>query len=95
MATPVASAANRFRRGLDEGFDPFEVFRAVQDHAANAARVHVERLMLEAFVGAEDAAEQRRDVALACVIDADGNRSAAGGFDQRGGLVDRLWTFVR
>ena len=48
----VASVANRFKRGLAEGFDPFEVFRAVQDHAINAARAHVDRLVLEAFVAA-------------------------------------------
>jgi acyl-CoA oxidase len=48
----VASVANRFRRGLAEGFDPFEVFRAVQDHAINAARAHIDRVILEAFVHA-------------------------------------------
>ncbi|HWF25075.1 MAG TPA: acyl-CoA dehydrogenase, partial [Solirubrobacteraceae bacterium] len=48
----VASVANRFKRGLAEGFDPFEVFRAVQDHAINAARAHIDRLILEAFIAA-------------------------------------------
>ncbi|HWC85586.1 MAG TPA: acyl-CoA dehydrogenase [Solirubrobacteraceae bacterium] len=48
----VASVAGRFKRGLSEGFDPFEVFRAVQDHAINAARAHMDRLVLEAFVRA-------------------------------------------
>ena len=48
----VASVANRFRRGLNEGYDAFEVFRAVQDHAINAARAHMDRLALEAFVEA-------------------------------------------
>jgi acyl-CoA oxidase len=46
--------AQRFRRGLDEGYDPFEVFRAVQNHAANAARAHMERVVLEAFATAVD-----------------------------------------
>jgi acyl-CoA oxidase len=46
----TASVANRFKRGLDEGYDPFEVFRAVQDHAGNAARAHIDRVVLEAFV---------------------------------------------
>jgi acyl-CoA oxidase len=45
----TASVAQRFRRGLQEGFDAFEVFRAVQDHAANAARVHMSTVVLEAF----------------------------------------------
>jgi acyl-CoA oxidase len=48
----IASVANRFRRGLSEGFDPFEVFRAVQDHAANAARAHMDTVALEAFAAA-------------------------------------------
>jgi len=53
----VASVANRFRRGLNEGFDAFEVFRAVQDHAVNAARAHMDRVTLEAFVAAIDQCE--------------------------------------
>ena len=48
----TAGIAQRFRRGLDEGYDPFEVFRAVQNHAANAARAHMERVILEAFAAA-------------------------------------------
>jgi acyl-CoA oxidase len=48
----TASAAQRFKRGLDEGFDAFEVFRAVQDHAINAARAHVATVLLEAFTAA-------------------------------------------
>ena len=45
---------------------------------------------VEAVVGAEDPAEQRRDLALARVIDAHGDRRAAGVLDQRRGLVDGL-----
>jgi hypothetical protein len=43
------AAAKRVKRGLDEGYDAFEVFRAVQDHAANAARAHMDTVLLEAF----------------------------------------------
>ncbi len=53
----TASVAQRFKRGLDEDFDPFEVFRAVQDHAANAARAHIETVILEAFSRAIDDCE--------------------------------------
>jgi acyl-CoA oxidase len=53
----TAAVAQRFKRGLDEGFDPFEVFRAVQDHAANAARAHVQTVILESFVDAIDGCE--------------------------------------
>jgi acyl-CoA oxidase len=45
----TASVAQRFKRGLDEDYDPFEVFRAVQDHAAAAARAHTATVLLEAF----------------------------------------------
>jgi acyl-CoA oxidase len=45
----TASVANRFRRGLGEGHDAFEVFRAVQDHAAAAARAYIESFVLRSF----------------------------------------------
>jgi acyl-CoA oxidase len=48
----TAAVAQRFRRGLDEGYDPFEIFRAVQDHAANAARAHMATVILQAFQNA-------------------------------------------
>ena len=50
----TASAAQRFRRGLEEGYSPFEVFRAVQDHAAAAAGAHMATVTLEAFRSAID-----------------------------------------
>ena len=53
----TASVARRFKRGLDEGYDPFEVFRAVQNHAVAAAHAHVERLVLEAFAAAIERCE--------------------------------------
>ncbi len=54
----IASIAQRFRRGIAEGYDPFEVFRAVQNHAASAAQAHIERVILEAFAAAvQDAPE--------------------------------------
>ena len=65
----TASVARRFKRGLDEGFDAFEVFRAVQNHAVNAARVHTERVILEAFAAAIDACEDhalRATLGLVC-----------------------------
>jgi acyl-CoA oxidase len=46
----TAAVANRFKRGLDEGYDQFEVFRAVQDHAITAARAHIDCMILEAFM---------------------------------------------
>ncbi|HWF74673.1 MAG TPA: acyl-CoA dehydrogenase [Solirubrobacteraceae bacterium] len=61
----IASVANRFKRGLTEGYDPFEVFRAVQDHAINAARAHTDRLILEAFIRA---IESNQDESLAAPL---------------------------
>jgi acyl-CoA oxidase len=61
----TASVAQRFRRGLEEGYDPFEVFRAVQNHAANAARAHMDTVVLEAFSTAIDGCE---DETLASVL---------------------------
>jgi acyl-CoA oxidase len=54
----TASVAQRFRRGLGEGYDPFEVFRAVQNHAADAARAHMARVTLDAFAAAIDGCEE-------------------------------------
>jgi acyl-CoA oxidase len=45
----TASAAQRFKRGLDDGHEPFEVFRAVQDHAVDVARAHMSTVLLTAF----------------------------------------------
>jgi acyl-CoA oxidase len=62
----TASVAQRFRRGLDEGFDAFEVFRAVQDHAVDAARAHLATVVLEAF---NEAIDKCQDESLGAVLD--------------------------
>ncbi|MET1058795.1 MAG: acyl-CoA dehydrogenase [Nocardioides sp.] len=46
----LAGVARRLKRGIDSGMNPGEVFSRVQDHVIGAARAHVERLVLEAFV---------------------------------------------
>src|SRR6185312_12926790 len=60
----TASAAQRFKRGLDEGHEPFEVFRAVQNHAVSVAHAHMATVLLESFqravAGCQD--EDLRDV---------------------------------
>jgi len=45
----IGALARRLKRGVDAGDDPFEVFNSCQDHVLAAARVHVERLLLEDF----------------------------------------------
>jgi acyl-CoA oxidase len=46
----LGGVARRLKRGIDDGMNPGEVFSHVQDHVIGAARAHVERLVLEAFV---------------------------------------------
>lgn len=51
----IAGVARRLKRGVDSGMNPGEVFSRVQDHVIAAARAHVERLVLEAFVAKVEA----------------------------------------
>jgi acyl-CoA oxidase len=86
----TASVANRFKRGLDEGYDAFEVFRAVQDHAADAARAWVDTRLLEAFVAAIDACEDEslaRALNLVCDLFALQTIEAEKGFYQEHGRL--------
>ena len=46
----LGGVARRLKRGIDQGMNPGEVFSRVQDHVIGAARAHVERLVLDAFV---------------------------------------------
>jgi acyl-CoA oxidase len=86
----VGSVANRFRRGLDEGYEPFEVFRAVQDHAANAARAHMDRVALEALVAAIERCQEesaRGALNLVCDLYALWNVECDAGFFQEHGRL--------
>lgn len=46
----IGGVARRLKRGVDNGMNAGEVFSRVQDHVIAAARAHVEREVLEAFV---------------------------------------------
>jgi acyl-CoA oxidase len=46
----ISGAARRLKRGIDQKMNPGEVFSRVQDHVIAAARAHMERLVLEAFI---------------------------------------------
>jgi acyl-CoA oxidase len=46
--------ARRIRGGIEDGQDPFDVFNMAQDHVLLAARVHMDRVILEYFVAAID-----------------------------------------
>ncbi|MFP3961543.1 acyl-CoA dehydrogenase [Actinomadura fulvescens] len=50
--------ARRLRRAAGGDADPFEVFNDAQDHVLRAARVHVDRIVLEAFVAALDRCDE-------------------------------------
>jgi len=58
--------ARRLRRATGDDADPFEVFNNAQDHVLRAARVHVERVVLEAFV---EGIERCRDRDTALVLE--------------------------
>jgi acyl-CoA oxidase len=53
----TASVANRFRRGLAEGNEPFEVLRFVQDHLLLVGSTYMETFIFRAFKDAVDACE--------------------------------------
>ena len=46
----LEGVARRLKGAIDDGVDPFSAFNAAQDHVLLAARVHVEAVILEAFV---------------------------------------------
>lgn len=54
----IGGVARRLKRGVDSGMNPGEVFSRVQDHVIAAARAHVEREVLEAFVDKVAATEE-------------------------------------
>ena len=69
----LAGVARRLKRGIDAGMEPGLVFSRVQDHVIAAARSHVERLVLEAFVDKVSGlpeSDNRRALALLCDLHA-------------------------
>jgi acyl-CoA oxidase len=86
----TASIAQRFRRGLDDGYDPFDVFRAVQSHAVNAARAHIDTVILEAFSRAIERCEDeslKRALDLICDLYVLDNVEQDRGFFQEHGRL--------
>jgi acyl-CoA oxidase len=66
----LGGVARRLKRGIDAGMSAGEVFSRVQDHVIHAARAHVERLVLDAFVEKVDAMEAGDNkVALGLLLD--------------------------
>jgi acyl-CoA oxidase len=60
----INGLARRLRRAANGNGDAFAAFNAAQDHLLLAARVHVDRVVLEAFVAAIDACEDEPAKAL-------------------------------
>jgi acyl-CoA oxidase len=86
----VASVAQRFQRGLSEGHEPFEVFRAVQNHAMDAARAWIDTVTLEAFCRAIEACPDssvRAALEVVCDLFALQNVEADKGFFQEHGRL--------
>ncbi len=52
----IASVARRLQ-GKSKEMSPFDAFNSVQDHVLHAARAHIERVILEAFVAGIDSCE--------------------------------------
>ena len=52
----IASVARRLQ-GKSKEMSPFDAFNSVQDHVLHAARAHIERIILEAFVAGIDSCE--------------------------------------
>ncbi|NMO03909.1 acyl-CoA oxidase [Gordonia sp. TBRC 11910] len=48
----VRTCAQRLRRANDDESDPFDVFNNAQDHLLKVGQAHVERIVLESFIGA-------------------------------------------
>jgi acyl-CoA oxidase len=54
----LSGVARRLKAGIDVGDEPFAVFNRCQDHVIAAGRAHVDRVVLEAFLGAVQAAPE-------------------------------------
>jgi acyl-CoA oxidase len=66
----LAGLARRLRAAASSDNDPFEVFNDAQDHVLRAGRVHIDRLVLAAFVGAiDDCADEAAAALLNRVCD--------------------------
>ena len=69
----LGGVARRLKRGIDNDMNPGEVFSRVQDHVIGAARAHVERLVVEAFVDKIDElpdGDQKVALSLLCDLHA-------------------------
>jgi acyl-CoA oxidase len=55
----LASVARRLQ-GKSKEMSPFDAFNAVQDHVLHAAKAHIDRVILEAFVAGIDACEDEQ-----------------------------------
>lgn len=55
----LASVARRLQ-GKSKEMSPFDAFNSVQDHVLHAAKAHVDRIILEAFVAGIDTCEDER-----------------------------------
>ncbi|MGI8632557.1 MAG: acyl-CoA dehydrogenase [Solirubrobacterales bacterium] len=53
----LSTIARRLKGGIDAGHDPFDVFARTQDHVLLAARSHLDRVVLEAFLEAVERCE--------------------------------------
>ncbi|MBP2327730.1 acyl-CoA oxidase [Kibdelosporangium banguiense] len=73
----LAGLARRLRAAASASADPFDVFNDAQDHVLRAGRVHIDRLVLDAFVNGidrspdKDLLEQVCDLYVLSTVEAD------------------------
>ena len=55
----ISTAARRLQAAAKREKDPFDAFNSVQDHVLRAARAHIDRIALEAFISGIDSCENK------------------------------------
>jgi acyl-CoA oxidase len=55
----ISTAARRLQAAAKREKDPFDAFNSVQDHVLRAARAHIDRIALEAFISGIESCENK------------------------------------
>ena len=55
----ISTAARRLQAAAKREKDPFDAFNSVQDHVLRAARAHIDRIALEAFISGIESCEDK------------------------------------
>ncbi|MFB6344555.1 MAG: acyl-CoA dehydrogenase, partial [bacterium] len=55
----MRTSAQRIKKRIDDGMDPFEAFSEIQDHLLSLSEAHVERTVLQQFLEAEERCDRQ------------------------------------